>query len=88
MVRISKRSVTINGHDTSVSLEEEFFARLKQLAEIQNKTLGALITQIDATSPRNLSSALRVYVLEQEPIRLQQRAGILLGQRAGRDRVI
>lgn len=88
MARILKRSISLGGHKTSVTLEEEFYTRLKQLAAIQNLQLGALVAQIDATGPRNLSSALRVYVLEQEPIRLQQRAGILLGQRAGRDRVI
>lgn len=61
---MKKRSVKISGHATSVSLEDEFWAALQELAERENITLSALITHIDETrGSANLSSALRVHVL-------------------------
>lgn len=60
---IRKRSVTIAGHRTSVSLEEAFWAALKRAAKDQAVSLNGLIEQIDAERTGNLSSALRVYVL-------------------------
>lgn len=62
-----KRSVTIRGHRTSFSLEDEFFREIEQLAERRSLAAAALIAEIDAARPReiNLSSALRLYVLEQ-----------------------
>ena len=59
---MKKHSVIICGHSTSFSLEEPFWAELKEIAKIQNKSLASLITQIDATRTTNLSSALRVFV--------------------------
>lgn len=51
-------------HTTSLSLEEEFIAALKEIARTQNKSINELITEIDGTrKSRNLSSAVRVYVL-------------------------
>ncbi len=62
---IVKRSLTIAGHRTSVSLEEAFWRRLKALATARRRSLGALIAEIDAARDgANLSSAIRVYVLE------------------------
>jgi len=62
---IVKRSLTIAGHRTSVSLEEAFWRRLKALAATRQRSLGALIAEIDAARDgANLSSAIRVYVLE------------------------
>ena len=60
-----KRSVSISGHRTSYSLEDEFFECLGHLANTQNLSLAALIKQIDDQRDRNsnLSSALRLYVL-------------------------
>ena len=46
---IVKRSVVIDGHKTSVSLEEPFWTELKEFAHAQHVTLSALITQIDGT---------------------------------------
>lgn len=62
-----KRSVTIRGHRTSFSLEAAFHAELERLAETRGLALAALIAEIDAARPHdtNLSSALRLYVLEQ-----------------------
>jgi predicted DNA-binding ribbon-helix-helix protein len=62
---IRKHSITIRGHRTSVSLEDEFWNRLRSIAESKNLTIAALITEIDETrKPQdNLSSAARLYVL-------------------------
>jgi predicted DNA-binding ribbon-helix-helix protein len=62
-----KRSVSIRGHRTSLSLEPEFWDALKELASARSLSLAGLIAEIDAergpTPATNLSSALRVYVL-------------------------
>lgn len=61
-----KRSVSIAGHATSVTLEPEFWTALKEIAAQKEESLNALITDIDASKDRdNLSSAIRVYILEQ-----------------------
>ncbi len=61
-----KKSVLIAGqHATSISLEEEFFAELQNIANEQNISLNKLITAIDGKrSTQNLSSAIRLYVLQ------------------------
>lgn len=64
-----KRSVTIDGHRTSVSLEDAFWAELAALAQERGLSLNALIAEIDharatAGGSTNLSSALRLHVLE------------------------
>lgn len=61
-----KKSVLIAGqHATSISLEEEFFAELQNIANEQNISLNKLITAIDGKrSTPNLSSAIRLYVLQ------------------------
>ena len=62
---IVKRSVVIAGQKTSVSLENSFWTALKELAREQKMPLCELITGIDAQrSAGNLSSALRLFVLE------------------------
>ena len=61
---LAKRSVTIAGHRTSLSLEPEFWQALKDLARRDGCSLAALIAVIDADrGTRNLSSAVRVHVL-------------------------
>ncbi len=62
--KLIKRSLTIAGHATSLTLEEPFWQELKRLAAADGKSLAALVAEIDATRTGNLSSALRVYVLE------------------------
>lgn len=52
-------------HATSISLEEEFYQALTDIAKEQNIPLNKLITEIDSTrKTTNLSSALRLYVLK------------------------
>lgn len=59
-----KRSVNIAGHRTSFSIEEAFWRRLKIFAAADGLSLNALIEEIDKVRQGNLSSAVRVYVLE------------------------
>jgi predicted DNA-binding ribbon-helix-helix protein len=60
-----KRSVTVAGHRTSLSLEPEFWDALKRIAQQETRTVSGLIGEIDAgRGRRNLSSAVRVFILE------------------------
>jgi predicted DNA-binding ribbon-helix-helix protein len=60
-----KRSLTVSGHRTSLSMEPEFWAVLKTLAKSRGLTTAALIAEIDAArGSANLSSAARVYALK------------------------
>ena len=63
---VVKRSVTIRGHRTSLSLEQPFFDRLVAIAARRRMSLAALIAEVDDARPKdaNLSSALRIHVLE------------------------
>jgi predicted DNA-binding ribbon-helix-helix protein len=64
-----KRSVLLSGHRTSISLELAFWLKLKEICEQQGKSINQQITEIDNTRlnkpNKNLSSAIRVFVLEQ-----------------------
>ena len=61
---VVKRSIVIDGHRTSVSLEDPFWIDLKKIAEAQQMTLSELVTKIDGTRQQsNLSSAIRLFVL-------------------------
>jgi predicted DNA-binding ribbon-helix-helix protein len=66
---LSKRSVSIAGHRTSISLEPEFWAALEAAAAARGCSLARLIGEVDrareqpAGAGRNLSSALRVFLL-------------------------
>lgn len=64
---VRKYSVSLHGHRTSFSLEEEFYAALKSIADARGQSLASLIVEVDDQRPEsyNLSSALRVYVLKQ-----------------------
>lgn len=62
-----KRSVTIAGHETSVSLEPMFWAALEKAASQSGQPLSALIANVDAErlkakTPPNLASALRQWL--------------------------
>lgn len=63
---VEKRSVTIRGHRTSYSLEKPFHDDLVAIAASRNVSLAALVASIDETrlEGTNLSSALRLYVLD------------------------
>ncbi len=63
--RIVKRSLVIAGHRTSVSLEDAFWRRLRAIAAERGLSLNRLAAMIDASrGGANLSSAIRVFVLE------------------------
>lgn len=64
-----KRSVTIAGHETSISLEPLFWAALEREAAMHDLPLNALVAQIDAlriraAQPPNLASALRTWLFD------------------------
>ena len=61
----AKRSVSVNGHQTSVTLETTFWKSLETLAKSQGRTRAALIADIDGARPPGvgLATALRLYVL-------------------------
>lgn len=60
----AKRSLLIAGHRTSVSLEHDFWAALKEIAASRGQSVAAIIAAIDAgRGAENLSSAIRVFVL-------------------------
>ena len=61
---LRKRSVRLAGHKTSVSLEEAFWDELRAIAAARDISLNALIGEIDLARSGNLSSAIRLYVLE------------------------
>jgi predicted DNA-binding ribbon-helix-helix protein len=64
-VRVVKRSIVIAGHRTSVSLEDAFWRALKDIAAKDGASLASLVVRVDAgRGEANLSSALRVFVLE------------------------
>ena len=63
--RPAKHSVTLRGHRTSISLEPEFWAAFRTIAQAQGKTLNGLAIEIDeARGDVGLASAIRVFVLK------------------------
>ena len=63
--QIVKRSVRIDGHKTSISLEEAFWSSLKAIALAQGATVAQTVTTINETRKQgNLSSAVRLFVLD------------------------
>ena len=64
---ITKRSIYISGHRTSISLEQAFWIQLKELCTDKGVSINECITQIDNRrihkSEPNLSSAIRVFIL-------------------------
>ncbi len=62
---VVKRSIAIDGHKTSVTLEEAFWNGLKEIASDRALTLSELVTVIDSERLNaNLSSALRLFVFD------------------------
>ena len=62
---VAKRSLTIAGHRTSISLEDVFWQGLRDAAEARGIAVAALVAEVDrGRGPANLSSALRVHVLD------------------------
>ncbi len=68
---LKKRSIVISGHQTSVTLENIFWQKLKEIAKSRNLSLSRLVTEIDLKradhGKANLSSAIRVFVLNNLP---------------------
>lgn len=63
---IAKRSVVLDRHKTSISLEDEFWNGVRAIADRKNMKLTELLEQIDSErSHSNLSSAIRVFVLKE-----------------------
>ena len=64
--RPNKRSLTLRGHRTSVSLEDEFWAAFVQIAQDRQMPINALAAEIDETRGTDigLASAIRVFVLK------------------------
>jgi len=63
---IVKRSISIAGHRTSISLEEPFWAALREIATARAVSIQALVREIDSRrGAQNLSSAIRVFVLDE-----------------------
>ena len=61
--RLIKRSVTLAGHRTSLSIERIFWDRLVEIARAEDKSINALVGEIDEQRTGNLSSAVRVFVV-------------------------
>src|SRR5262245_11738638 len=60
-----KRSLMLDGHRTSVNLEDSFWTALREIADDQGVTVSTLVMTIATKrKPNNLSSAIRVFVLE------------------------
>lgn len=70
---ITKRSVSIRGHATSISIEDRFWERLRILAGERGVAPAALIAEVDASRQpgTNLSSAIRLFVLDEALSRLR-----------------
>ena len=66
MSRPVKRSLTLKGHRTSVSLEDEFWAAFREIADKKDMPINALAAEIDASRDLDagLASAIRLYVLK------------------------
>jgi predicted DNA-binding ribbon-helix-helix protein len=68
----TKRTVSIDGRQTGVSVEDAFWSILKEIAQAEGTTLSKMVTDIDKSRQGgNLSSAIRLFVLDR--IRSQKR---------------
>jgi predicted DNA-binding ribbon-helix-helix protein len=72
-----KRSLSIRGHRTSISVEDEFWAAFQAIARERRESVAGLVARIDAErgATVNLSSAIRVFVLADLQERLQAEDG-------------
>ena len=77
---VVKRSIVVAGHKTSVSLEDAFWEGLKDIAKARRVTLSELVGGIDLDRELcehgNLSSAIRLFVLNHYQTRLRERVGL------------
>ncbi|HBS49516.1 MAG TPA: aryl-sulfate sulfotransferase [Rhodobacteraceae bacterium] len=65
MSRPVKRSLTLRGHRTSVSLEDEFWSAFREIAAQEGRALNDLAAEIDEArgTKCGLASAIRLFVL-------------------------
>jgi predicted DNA-binding ribbon-helix-helix protein len=70
---VIKRSIVIDRHKTSISIEDVFWNSLKEIARERGSTLSELVASIDSGrgAGSNLSSAIRVFILEHYRARLE-----------------
>ena len=61
---MKKRSVSIRGHRTSLSLEDGFWEELARIARLRGTSVAGLIAEIDNSRSGGLSSAIRLFVLD------------------------
>lgn len=63
---MTKRSLTVAGHRTSISLEDAFWQGLTEIATARRSSIAALVANLDRSRPTgtNLSAAIRVFVLD------------------------
>lgn len=74
---VVKRSIVVAGHKTSVSLEDAFWRGLKDIAIVRGVTLSDLVAAIDGErSHGNLSSAIRLFVLDHYQARSERRPAV------------
>ena len=60
---MQKRSLTIHGHRTSISLEEPFWIALNDIAKVRQQSVASLVQMIDKERVGGLSSAIRMFIL-------------------------
>ncbi len=71
---IQPRSISVGGRRTTIRLEEEYWEELTRISADTGQSIHAIVTQIDALSPRNLTSAIRVFVLRSVLLRRAEEA--------------
>ena len=69
----AKHSLTLNGHRTSVSLEDDFWRAFREIAAAQGRPINALAAEIDAgrDGGTGLATAIRLFVLKDLQSRLK-----------------
>ena len=79
---VLKRSIMLDGHKTSVSLEDGFWSGLKEIADAKGTTMSAMVAEINKNRQYgNLSSAIRQFVLDQ----VRNGHGLTSGTEGGRE---
>ena len=75
---VIRRSIDVDGHKTSVSLEDAFWSSLKEIAHERGESVPHLIASINANRQfPNLSSAIRLFVLEHYRDQHQRRISLV-----------
>jgi predicted DNA-binding ribbon-helix-helix protein len=75
---VVKRSIVVAGHKTSVSLEQAFWDGMKEIAAQRELTVSDLVGRIDTSrSQGNLSSAIRLFVLDHYRARAAQSGSVI-----------